>query len=130
VPGKALRFPGGRDFQISRRLALEGGKVVSPTHRPPLPPRRYSWYSFMLEAESTPGPWCGGRIKSTKNSNDAIGNRTRGLLACSAVPQPTAPSRVAFINAAYVFLNFRLVRIIFGGAAISYGLFAHPHDDR
>jgi len=25
-----------------------------------------------------------------KNSNDTIGNRTRDLLACSAVPQPTA----------------------------------------
>ena len=24
-----------------------------------------------------------------KNSNDTIGNRTRDLLACSAVPQPT-----------------------------------------
>jgi hypothetical protein len=24
-------------------------------HRPPLPPMKYSWYSFLLEAESTPG---------------------------------------------------------------------------
>jgi hypothetical protein len=31
-----------------------------------------------------------------KNSNDTIGNRTRDLLACSAVPQPTAPPRVPF----------------------------------
>ena len=38
-----------------------GGKVVSPTHRPPLPPRKYSWYSFLLEAESTPGPQWGRR---------------------------------------------------------------------
>jgi len=28
-----------------------------------------------------------------KNSNDIIGNRTRDLPTCSAVPQPTAPSR-------------------------------------
>ena len=28
-----------------------------------------------------------------KNSNDTIRNRTRDLLACSAVPQPTAPLR-------------------------------------
>ena len=28
-----------------------------------------------------------------KNSNDTIGNRTGDLLACSAVPQPTAPLR-------------------------------------
>jgi len=28
-----------------------------------------------------------------KNSNDTIGNRTRDLPACSALPQPTAPPR-------------------------------------
>jgi len=28
-----------------------------------------------------------------KNSNDTIGNRTRDIPACSAVPQPTAPPR-------------------------------------
>jgi hypothetical protein len=42
--------------KIYRQSAHEGGKVVSPTHRPPLPARKYSWYSFLLEAESTPGP--------------------------------------------------------------------------
>ena len=35
--------------------AQDGGKVVSLTHRPPLPPRKCSWYSFLLEDESTPG---------------------------------------------------------------------------
>jgi hypothetical protein len=49
---------GSRRFtpRISTQSANEVGKVVSPTHRPPLPLRRYSWYSFMLEAESNLGP--------------------------------------------------------------------------
>jgi hypothetical protein len=39
---------------ISRQSAHEGDKVVSPTHRPPLPAGKDFWYSFLLEAESTP----------------------------------------------------------------------------
>ena len=38
---------------ISIQSAHEGGKVVSTTNRSPLSSRRYSWYSFLLEAEST-----------------------------------------------------------------------------
>jgi len=29
----------------------ERGKIVSLTHRPPLHPRRYSWYTFLSQAE-------------------------------------------------------------------------------
>ena len=47
------------DPRISGQSAREGGQVVSPTHRPSLLSRIYSWHSFLLEAESTPGPKCG-----------------------------------------------------------------------
>ena len=89
-PRQAQRVPEGLGSQISRQSTHEGGKVVSPTHRPPLPPRKYSWYSFLLEAEST----LARRIMSMKNCNDTIGDRTRDLPACSAVPLPTAPPRI------------------------------------
>jgi hypothetical protein len=41
-------------FGLDNRLT-DGGKVVSPTRRPPFTPQEYSWYSFLLEAESTLG---------------------------------------------------------------------------
>ena len=45
-PGQALRVPGASDPQISRHSAHKGGKVVSPTHRPYLPPRNISGTHF------------------------------------------------------------------------------------
>jgi hypothetical protein len=86
IPVQAWTGPEG-----SRRLRLpdfktthEGGKIISPTQRPPLARRKYTWYSILLEAESTSGPI------SMKNSNDTIGYWTRNLPACSAVLQSTA----------------------------------------
>ena len=58
-PVRGLNGPEGSrklSFPEFVTTAQDGGKVVSLTHRPPFIPRIYSWYSFLLEAESTPGP--------------------------------------------------------------------------
>jgi hypothetical protein len=47
---ETLRVPHFLDNRLT-----DGGKVVSLTHRPPFTPQEDSWYSFLLEAESTPG---------------------------------------------------------------------------
>jgi hypothetical protein len=43
-----------------------------------------------------------------KNFNDTIGNRARDLLACSAVPQPTAPLRAPHYDCYKMLFRFPL----------------------
>jgi hypothetical protein len=59
---------------LNNRL-IDGGEVVSLTRSL----QEDSWYSFLVEAESAPGP---------ASSGDLVGNRIRDLPACSKVPQP------------------------------------------
>ena len=67
--------------------AQDGDKVVSLTHRPLFTPRKYSWYPFLLGAESTPGPYCDRKdFMSMKNSNDTSWDRTSDLPICSTAP--------------------------------------------
>jgi hypothetical protein len=40
-------------MKVVRLPGLRTGLIYPP------PPSKYSWYSFLLEAESTPGPQCG-----------------------------------------------------------------------
>ena len=64
--GKALPLQACSGPEGSRKLRLpdfmttaqDGGKVVSLTHRPPLPPGNTPGTQLLLEAESTPGPYC------------------------------------------------------------------------
>jgi len=51
---RSWRVPGGWDPKTSRQSAHEVGIVVSPTHRPPLPPRKYS--SILISASSWVDP--------------------------------------------------------------------------
>ena len=63
--------------------AQDGGKDMSLTHRPPLPPGNNLVIMSRPQGHSTIG-----RIMSLKNSNGTIGNRTRDLPVCSVVPYP------------------------------------------
>ena len=85
IPVQFHGVPAGWGSQISRQSTREGS----------VPPRKYSWYWFVLEAESIPGLHStAGRIKSMENSTVTIGNRTRHLRDCNTVTKPTAPPRV------------------------------------
>jgi hypothetical protein len=78
---------------ISRRSALEGGKVVSRTHRQPLPRGKIPGNHFCYRLNRLQGNSAAGRMKSMNNSNNPIANRTRNLSACGAVPLPTTLPR-------------------------------------
>jgi hypothetical protein len=57
-------------------------------HRPPLPPGNIPGTHFCWRLNRPQDHSATGRIMSMKKSIDTIGNRTRDLLVCSAVPQP------------------------------------------
>ena len=57
---KKLRFP---DFMTT---AQDGDKIVKPYAPSAFTPRKYTWYSFLLEAESNPGPYCDRKDYATE----------------------------------------------------------------
>ena len=69
VLDRPWRFQEVEAPRFSRHLAHEVGKVVSPMQWSPLLPRKYSWYSFLLETESTPGPYCGQKVSVCKSDS-------------------------------------------------------------
>jgi hypothetical protein len=95
VKGKAIRIQawrgplGPQEFEaprISRQSVHEGGKFVRSKHRPPLLPKRYPTYLFVLKIESTPKPFCFRKDKGNEKSKWP-------LTAFSAVPQPSSSLR-------------------------------------
>ena len=92
--GKAVPLQAWSGPEGSRKLtfldymtkAQDGGKVVSPTHRPPLPPGNAPGTHFCYRLSRPHGHIAIGRITSMKNSNDTIWNRTSDLPICSTAP--------------------------------------------
>ena len=91
-PGKALgfqeveapRFQDNRRMKVVRLSALRTGCLY---------PQEIFLVLISVRGWEPQGHSAAGRIMSMKNSNDTIGNRTRDLPTCSAVPQPTALPR-------------------------------------
>jgi hypothetical protein len=87
--------------KVFGRSALKGGKIVSPTHRPPLLSREDPWYSFLLEAVSTAGPQCDRKKKRwMRNVMTPSGMEPATFRPCSTVPQPAALSLFPIVNVA------------------------------
>jgi hypothetical protein len=81
---EASRFQDKRHMKVVRS-ALRIGRLY--------PPENIRGTHFCCRSSQHQGHSGVGRFMSMKNSNDTIGNRTRDLPACSAVPQPTVPKR-------------------------------------
>ena len=80
---RKLRFP---EFVTT---AQDGCKFVKPYAPAAFTLKKYSWYSFLLEAASTPGPQCDRKyFISMKNSSDTSWDRTSEIHICSTAPQP------------------------------------------
>jgi hypothetical protein len=83
-PYQYLRYrrhssPGHRVTQVPP--PLQGGDTFG---RAAFTPRKYSWYSFSLGAEPTPGPCYGRKEYVTEKSSNTTGNRSRDRLTSNA----------------------------------------------
>jgi len=88
--GKSVPLQAWSGSEGSRKIRLpdmttaqDGGKVVSLTRRPSLPPGNTPGTHFCQRLSRPQGHSAIGRIMSMKNPNDTIWNRTSDLPICS-----------------------------------------------
>ena len=89
---RQLRFP---DYVT---MTQDGVKVVNFMPRSLFTPEYIPGTHFCWRLSQPQDHRATGRFMSMKNSNYTIGDRTRKLPACSAVPHPPASPRTAFIG--------------------------------
>jgi len=87
---EAPRFQDIWHVKVVRLSALRTARFYPPPGSSP--GTHFCWRLSRPQGHSA-----AGRIISTKNSSDAIGNETRDLQARSEVPKPSAPQRAPMI---------------------------------
>ena len=87
-PSVTQRVPAGLASQISMTFGTWSWWGCQPHPPAAFTPRKCSWYSFSLGAESTPGPWYGRKEYVIEKSSDTTGNRFRDRLNYYATPGP------------------------------------------
>jgi hypothetical protein len=87
---QALKFEDNRHNEVARLSALLTGRLYSTGNIPRI--------HFCYRRSRPQGHSGAGKITSMKNSSDTIGNQTRDLPACSAVPQPNASPRAPYLD--------------------------------
>ena len=80
---EAPRFHDNRHMKVVRLPGLRNSRLY--------PSENIPGTHFCKRLSQPQGHSAAGRIMAMKNSSNTIGNRTRDLPACSAVPQATAP---------------------------------------
>ena len=91
-------FLGSRHKKMLRLSALHTGHLYSPGNIP--------GNNLCYRLSQPQGHRAAGRIMSTENSSDTIGNRTH------SVPQPTAPSRAPYVSTLLLLLVTTVVAVV------------------